>query len=1340
MNHRYKVIISNKNIYKEIDLNEADDEIKLGTTSESDIRLRKEFFFSTIEIVFSRVNGKWQFYAADNIYFTYGDSRKLFTVKPKHGETFSVKYQDYDNEIFDITFLIDFDYKLKKYDMELNLREYGKIQVGGKNGNIRYIDSYLGNDYFVITNSRGKYIVKDANTKYGVFINGMRIESQQELKDFDFISIVGFSFYFKNEKLYTSSEDINQIEGIEIVKNENYTTHFSHPKFNRSTRIQYVIPSDSLEIQQAVSKPSKPKKNLVMTLIPSLVMLGMTIVLRGIIGNGGVFVIYSAVSMSLGAAMSIVAYIKDGKEYKKEWKNRIEQYNEYIQKKEIEIKESRANEVRVRNLIFESLEDDISEVNQFGKRLFEKRLDDSDFLQIYIGKGKIESSNQVEFNKLEFVDTEDPLATIPEEISNKYRYIENAPIISNVKTANGVGIVGDYDELIDILKNITLDISIRHFYNEVKLVYLLTDQYYNNLQWIRWLHNVENHRLDIRNIVSDEESMNIILEDLYMILSTRENLRKESKEYKFENHYVVFVTDASKISTHPVSKYLGNCETLGFTFIFLEKYEENLPLGCGEIIRIKDSENGEIVNSQNGDFTSKFKYTKISDGLAEKIALRLGSVLVDEVSLEGELTKNITMYELLDILTVEDMNLDERWNNSIVYKSLAAPLGVKKKGEIIYLDISDKAGAHGPHGLVAGTTGSGKSEVLQTYILSMATLYHPYEVGFVIIDFKGGGMANQFKELPHLIGTITNIDGREINRSLLSIKAELVKRQEWFSENGVNHINDYIKLYKSGKVNRPMPHLIMIVDEFAELKQEYPDFMKELISAARIGRTLGVHLILATQKPAGVVDAQIWSNSKFKLCLKVQTKEDSNEVLKTPMAAEIIEPGRAYFQVGNNEIFELFQSAYSGANIPEGNENDEKIFSIYEKNMWGKKKLVYTNKKVTSDNNSVSQLQAIVDYVREYCEIKKIKRLPGICLPSLQDKITTDELDYIIDNTNKIEIPIGYYDDPEQQEQGMVELDISKENIYIVASAQMGKTVLLQTMIYGLMRRYTPQDVNIYLIDCGSMVLKIFESSKYVGGVVLSNEEEKCKNLFKLLNGMIVERKKILSNKGIGNYSSYREAGYTDMPLAVVMIDNMAAFKEYFPDQADDIDSLSLFQCYRVCVRVFLKSKVRNSIALAVIYELCCINADICLDNGVSFRKCRDHKNVITITVWVETHISLICFIYVLVYKDSSVCFAYCLDMCRIIVFRADKASLYHVICRRIADRFCCIAVRIGIIILNLDICYRLFVFIIDKAALVNIALVTFFKNKVECSILVEHLTAYRCNCAFGGILNGKNL
>ncbi len=1158
MKSRYKLIISSKNLYKEVELAPADGEIKVGTSPECTVRLRKELFFSPIELTLQRSGDEWSIICSDNLYFTIGDVRKLLTKQLVHGDELFVKYQDSDNDVFSLSFMIDFDYAKKDYDIEIDIAGKNQLKIGGtQDSSIQFTDTYLGQDTLVLDFSGGKCIIYDNGSKYGVFVNGVKISKSAQLHDYDFFSIVGFSFYYKAGKIYTSSANEMKISGLTSRPVEIHSTHFKYPKFNRNSRVQYVIPEDNLEIQQAVQKPSKPKKNLIMSLIPSIVMLAMTVVLRGIIGGGGSFVIYSAVSMGLGIAMSIVSFVKENKDYKKETQERIDTYNKYIDEKKETIETARANELRIRNLIYESLENSIREVDGFGRRMFEKTQEDKDFLQVYLGRGRVESANQIIYNKQEFVDLEDPLATIPADLAEKYRYIENAPIISDFNASCGVGVVGTKAVLKQILKNMTLDISIRHFYNEVKMVYILSDDYTSKMQWIRWLQNVDNQKLGVKNIVCDEESKNIILEDLYITLSSRENAVTVNKDAVFPEHYVVFVTDASSISTHPVSKYIKNCAAYGFTFVFLEEYEEMLPQGCTEIVRIQDTQFGLVLKTENGDIVSEFTFPAVSDEIAETVALKLGAISVDEVSLEGELTKNITMFEMLGILSVEDIDLHERWESAQVYKSLAAPMGVKTKKQMVYLDISDKSGAHGPHGLVAGTTGSGKSEVLQTYILSMATLYHPYEVGFVIIDFKGGGMANQFKNLPHLIGTITNIDGREINRSLLSIKAELVKRQEMFSESGVNHINDYIKLYKAGKVTTPMPHLIMIVDEFAELKQEYPDFMKELISAARIGRTLGIHLILATQKPAGVVDAQIWSNSKFKLCLKVQTKEDSNEVIKTPLAAEIVEPGRAYFQVGNNEIFDLFQSAYSGANIPEGNENNEKTFAIYERNLWGKKALLYTNKKARSSKNSVSQLQAIVDYVNDYCGSKGIDKLPGICLPSLKDKILTDELDYTLETAAGISVPLGVFDDPEQQQQGAVELDVSKDNIYIVGSAQMGKTVMLQTLVYGLIKKYTPQQVNIYLVDCGSMVLKIFEDSAHVGGVVLSNEEEKCKNLFKMLNGMVIQRKKILSSKGVGNYAAYLEAGYTDMPMVVVVIDNMAAFKEYFPDQNEDINTLA---------------------------------------------------------------------------------------------------------------------------------------------------------------------------------------
>lgn len=1159
MQGRYKAVISNKNLYREIEIPLDCETFTVGTELENDVRLRRELFFTTVQLIFMRSSeGGWNVMCSDGLYLSaVDDVKKLLRKELKHGDEIVVRYQDSNSDVLKLYFTLDFDYERKDYNREIIITNAGQIKIGGTaDCNIHITDNFVGNDFVLLHSINERLFVKNAKTHYGVNVNGVRIDKEHEIKDYDFFSIVGYSFYYRAGKLYTTMASNVTVNGLQWRALQEQSSHFKYPKFVRNTRISYMVPEDDLQIQQPIQKPKKNKRSLVMSLIPSIVMLAMTIVLRGIIGGGGTFVIYSAVSMSLGIIMSIVTYIQDNKEYKKDWGERITSYNQYIAEKEILIQQSRENELRINRLIYESLGEGIMESELFGRRLFERTIEDPDFLKVYMGIGRVESQNQVKYDKQEFIDLEDPLALLAEQTAEKYRYIEDMPIVSDFRFSGGVGVVGNWDALYQAIRNITLDLTIRHFYADVHFVYILRPEDIQILSWVRWLKNVENERLDVRNIVCDDESKNLILESLYITLSAREAQAGGGEEYIADEYYVVFVTDPSAISTHPIAKYAKDYAKYGFTFVYFQEYEELIPQGCAEMIRLDSTNHGGLLKSQNGDNVAAFSYPEISDAIARQTALKLAGVYVDEITLEGEMTKNITMFELLGILSVDDLNLGKRWENSQVHKSISVPLGVKNKNEVVSLDISDKAGAHGPHGLVAGTTGSGKSEILQTYILSIATFFHPYEVGFVIIDFKGGGMANQFEKLPHLIGRITNIDGREINRSLLSIKAELVKRQEMFSESGVNHINDYIKLYKEGMVSVPMPHLIMIVDEFAELKAEHPDFMKELISAARIGRTLGIHLILATQKPAGVVDAQIWSNSKFKLCLKVQTKEDSNEVLKTPLAAEIVEPGRAYFQVGNNEIFELFQSAYSGAPVPSGSNANEKIYAIYERNTWGKKTLKYTNKKKETNQN-ISQLQAIVDYVSDYCKFSNIAQLPGICLPSLPDIIRTSMLQYESEQTLGITVPVGLYDNPEQQYQGEIIFEPSRENIYIVGSAQTGKTVMLQTIAYGLIKKYTPNQVNLYMVDCGSMVLKLFENSFHVGGVVLSNEEEKCKNLFKLLGTMILQRKKILSEKGIGSYLSYLEAGYTDIPLAVVMIDNMAAFKEYFPQQAEEINGLA---------------------------------------------------------------------------------------------------------------------------------------------------------------------------------------
>ena len=1199
MDNIYKIVIYGKNIYREYELsNSENDLIKVGTTKNCQLRFNKDNFFSEFDFHIVKTELGWRLSGGDSVYFTIDGVMKIYSKDLAHGDKVIVKDQSSNDEIFRINFFIDFDVIEKNYERIIDIGRLQSVTIGGTDiCDIQISDSLLGSDRITLSLKNDKYNITDNNTKYGVYINGKKIEGNSEISDYDFFMIVGYSFYLKHNQLYTSRNKNLIIKKLNYKDITEQQSAFKYPNFNRNTRVKYVIPSEEIEVLQPKPKAQKPKKNLMVTLIPAVAMLVLIIALRGVMGGGGMFVIYSGVTMGIGIIMSIVTYITDGKDYKKAVADRKTQYLKYIQQKEIEIQEKRKNEQRILEKIYKPIDENIDTIKDFKKELFERDINDEDFLFVRLGTGINEANCKIKYAKQEFIDTDDDLVSIPEQIEKKYHNIEKSPIVSKFSESNAIGIVGKRNQLYDILKNITLDISTRHFYKDVKLFYLFKEDDCKKFAWLRWLKHVNNDNNSVRNLMYDEESRNYILESIYIELSKRESILLQKSDTRFATSFVIFVFDRKGIEKHPVSKYIKRSNIYNFTFVFFEEYEELLPKGCTEIVRFEDSMGiGGLLLSNNGDAISKFEYPKVTDEVMEEISLKLSAVSVDEVSLESELTKNISLFDLLGIMSVDDLDLNARWAESKVYKSMAAPLGVKTKNQIVYLDLNEKH--HGPHGLVAGTTGSGKSEILQSYILSMATLFHPYEVGFVIIDFKGGGMANQFRDLPHMIGAITNIEGREIDRSLLSIKAELRRRQEIFSRYDVNHIDSYIKLYKDGKATQPIPHLIIIVDEFAELKSEYPEFMKELISAARIGRSLGVHLILATQKPSGVVDNQIWSNSKFKLCLKVQTKEDSNEVIKTPLAAEIIEPGRAYLQVGNNEIFELFQSAYSGAKaiVEDGGNNNN--FELYKLNLWGKKQLIYSNKKAKEDKDVKTQLQAIIDYVNNHCKDDEIIKLPGICLPPLEDVVYLNDLEYAkIDIVEGILVSVGIYDDPEQQLQTELNINLSGSNTYIIGSSQSGKTTMLSTMIYSIMDNYTPAQVNIYVIDCGNMAMKVFENSNHIGGIVLPSEEERMSNLLKMIHNQIAIRKVFFSTNSVGTFKAYIEAGFKNLPQILLIIDNISAFREYYPAYDDEILNISR-EGQSVGINIIATATQTNSIGYKTLANFGTRIAFNCNDKG----------------------------------------------------------------------------------------------------------------------------------------------
>lgn len=1137
--NQYKIIISNRNIYKEVELPIDAKSFKVGTKIECDFRLHKEYFFEDFRLDFLNNNGKWSVTCSDNIYLSVGDTRRLLNIELDHGNCIIVKYQESDIELFNMEFTVDFDSKIRRFERCISVNGLKNIKIGAsQDNNIVLKSQYIKNDKVELQKKSEKYLLRIVNASYGVYVNGERIHSDAEIKDGDFFAIADILFYLKDNSLWTEADDNCQINGL---KYKDVFEKSDYPKFIRNTRVKGEIDEDPIKILDPDTLPIKPELNLVTTLMPTLMMFALVVVLRGIMSESkGTYVIFSICSMGMGVITSVLNIINSQRKYKKEVAKRKNVYTEYIDNKRREIENARNQEVLCLQEKYYSTELDLKHLLEYDSVLFDRLPEDDDFLDVYLGVGTKKALKVIEYKEQEKLEIGDEIAQIPTKLASEFEYLQNAPIVLELRNANSVGVVGSKELLKDVFKCITIDLVSRHHNNDLN-IYAFLDENVEGYEWIRMIPHFQYGNLH-RNIICDNQSKNNVFESLYKELTYR------SENAGIEGYNVILILDEKGIKNHPISRFIEKASSLNTVFIFFEQREERLPLHCSKIIELTSKGEGCLFDASNRQNKQHFSYLCIEDNDLYKVAQKISPSYCDEISLEGTLRKNISFFELLKIYSVDDIDLQKNWKNSKVYDTMAAPIGVNAKDEIVSLNLHEKY--HGPHGLVAGTTGSGKSEILQAYILSAAIAYHPYEVGFVIIDFKGGGMVNQFRDLPHLIGAITNIDGNEIQRSLKSIKAELLKRQSYFANAGVNHIDKYIKLYKEGRVSEALPHLIIIVDEFAELKAEQPEFMKELISAARIGRSLGVHLILATQKPSGVVDAQIWSNSKFKLCLKVQSKEDSNEVIKTPLAAEIKEPGRAYLQVGNNEIFELFQSAYSGAPAVADASEAEKAFAISKLNFAGNRTIVYERKKKkNSDSSTINQLEAIVEYVSKYCENANISRLPNICMPPLP----TNLLYGVIDNTNNeiITANIGIYDDPDHQAQHNYHINLTSTNYMIIGSTQTGKTNLLQTIIRRLADSYSPTDVNLYIIDFGSMILKNFNELKHVGGVVCAYEDEKLKSLFRMLSKEISLRKMKLSSAGVSSYSSYREAGYRDLPQIIVLIDNLTALKELYLQDED---------------------------------------------------------------------------------------------------------------------------------------------------------------------------------------------
>lgn len=919
------------------------------------------------------------------------------------------------------------------------------------------------------------------------------------------------------------------------------------PVYKRSPRIIKHLPNKNVDIRPP-EKLHKNNRSIAKTLISPLITLSATVAIGVLLGRG-LMMLMGIASTATALVFSLVTLTAGRRESKEKENKRKIAYNEYLLRKRCELNSlymEQMESLRYHNPSIKEIEEMIL---NHSPRIYERASSDSDFITLSLGVANQPISFRITEQKEVIGEVEDPLQKEMYDVINTYVSVPDMPVIVDLKESH-LGLVGEHQNIYNVIFAIIAQLCFHQSYHDIEIITLIDSENKNIFDWIKWYPHCKVKSINISGLISAENQRDQVLGNLAQLLKERKQKKDESKkENRFLPHYIFIIDSPKMIINHSIMEHLqSQSMDLDFSLVYTTNIQSNLPDNIKTIFTVESKNQGTLLMNNGKLMNHKVKLYDTTAVNLEKMSRAL-TPLIHNKGVSTQIPDNITFFELYNVKKPEEIPVEVLWNENKSYKSLAVPLGVRAKDDIVYLNLHEKA--HGPHGLVAGTTGSGKSEIVQSYILSLAINFHPYDVGFLLIDYKGGGMANMFEKLPHLLGTITNLDGSESMRALASIKSELARRQRIFNDYEVNNINQYTKLFKSGKASQPMPHLFLISDEFAELKKEQPEFISELVSAARIGRSLGVHLILATQKPSGVVDDQIWSNSKFKLALKVQNESDSKEVLKTPDAARITQPGRAYLQVGNNEVYELFQSAWSGAEYSEIVVEKGFDSRIYRINSLGQGELLNDDLSEDEADRSLkeTQLDVIVNHIRKIYNSQNCISVEKPWLPPLREKIVSPHIK-IGENVGDfkiydLDIAIGIVDIPEHQIQKEYHHDFFKDgNFAVFGSSGFGKSTTEMNMALGLACKNSPANLNYYILDFGTASLIQLKGLPHTADYITFDENEKLDKFIKLILTEIKIRKSLFANESALNFKMYNNNAAVKIPAIIVFIDNYDVVRE----------------------------------------------------------------------------------------------------------------------------------------------------------------------------------------------------
>ncbi|WP_382309255.1 FtsK/SpoIIIE domain-containing protein [Herbiconiux sp. UC225_62] len=932
-------------------------------------------------------------------------------------------------------------------------------------------------------------------------------------------------------------------------------------EFNRSPRVVARYPGAEFPAPVPPKKPQTQRFPIVALVAPLIMGAVLFAVTRSPL---------SIIFVALSPILMIGTWLDHQLTTRRQLKDAIEQFRASLDAFVARLHEKQRVQRAVRLTEAPAVADTIDAVHRLGQLMWTHRPEHDAFLSLRLGLGTAHSRD-----KVTLPNSNDALPEYweqVEEVAERFAWIDGVPVTVQLRSVGALGVAGASEARHGVARGILTQLVALHSPAEVVVCALVSPTSRPTWEWLEWLpHTSSPHSpLGGDHLADNPGSGLALMARLEELIESRTGNQvtprgpldqtsrgKDAKEELPEPitpAVIVVVEDDAPIDRGRLTRLAERGADADVHIVWSAPSIGHLPAACRSFVSVEQSAT-EATSGQVrlGEHTYPVACETVDAETAHRLARQLAPVVdvgapIDD---ESDLPRSVSYLAVAgtDLAEIAEAVID-RWreSNSIALRDGSPPVRRKKEGSLralvghsgtepFYLDIRNQ----GPHALVGGTTGAGKSEFLQSWVLGMAAAHSPDRATFLFVDYKGGAAFADCVALPHTVGLVTDLSPHLVRRALTSLRAELRYREHLLNR---KKAKDLVSLEKTGDPDTP-PSLLIVVDEFAALVQEVPEFVDGVVDVAQRGRSLGLHLILATQRPAGVIKDNLRANTNLRIALRMADADDSSDILGDPMAAYFDQsiPGRGAAKTGPGRLA-AFQTGYLGGwttNEPPRPRIDMTEMDFGSGAVWEQPEVEAPEVR----DPGPTDIARLVSSIRTAASMAGI---PDPRKPWLDELAAVYDFSLLPNPRTDEQLLLGVIDDPASQSQPTVFYEPDRDgNMAVYGTGGSGKSATLRMI--AVAAAVTPRGgpVHVYGLDFGSSGLSMLQELPHVGAIIDGDDEERVIRLLRMLRDLVDDRSARYSAVRAGSIGEYRRlSGRAEEARILVLVDGIGAFRDQY--------------------------------------------------------------------------------------------------------------------------------------------------------------------------------------------------